>query len=59
MARIKDQDNTNYMAGDINYKVRDVTFDFKLFSIWTVLLYLVIILQSVLCSFRCLSEKHL
>lgn len=38
IARIKDQDNTNHMAGvelkvDINYKVRDVTFDFKLFSI--------------------------
>lgn len=64
VAHIKDQDNTCYMAGgdtkvDINYKVRDVTFGFKLFSIWTVLLYLVIILQSILCSFRCLSEKHL
>lgn len=26
---------------DINSKLRDVTFDFKLFSIWTVLLYIV------------------
>lgn len=38
IAHIKDQDNTCYMAGgdtkvDINSKVRDVTFDFKLFSI--------------------------